>query len=659
MNVTWNRSWLIGLSFVAACTVEVIDRGGSESVADGEDDQFLTSDGKLDAAGIADGSVEACRVLRFSNTTDKKGFETIKLDARANKNILAYRAGPDAKANTADDRVFSTLAELDAIKYVGTTAFKKLLAAANVGELACSSTAIQLLSVSDWHGQLDPVSVPNVGNIGGAAALSTIFATARAANPNTLTLTAGDAFGATPPLSSFFEDEPSVLAMNLMGFDADSLGNHNFDAGLDHLESMVALADFPYLTANLSNVNDNITCEGEPSDKCTKAYQVFTVGGVKVAVIGLTNPDAASLSKPESLGTIKVTDPAGAARKSMALARVNGARVFVLLVHMGATGKGADGRPTGPLMDLANQLQGFDVILGDHTNVQVNEMVNGALVVENKSSGVTYAKVTLAFDDATQRVNARTAELLTPMADTVAPDAKIVDLLAPYRTELAKAFDGKIATTTGLFARGNNVERLAEMPIGDLVADSLRVHYGTQLGFTNGGGIRAPLPSSYQPLDKTLRRPDAGFAAGPPYDLVVGDVFAVLPFGNSAVTRTVSGKDLWAMMEHSVEALPAPNGWFGQISGFKFTFDSSKPAKGRVLSITLDDGTAVLADDVRYTLATSDFIADGGDGYTMLAGGDGVSREKMADVLLEHIKALAALDPKTGGRIVDVSHPTP
>jgi 5'-nucleotidase len=191
------------------------------------------------------------------------------------------------------------------------------------------------------------------------------------------------------------------------------------------------------------------------------------------------------------------------------------------------------------------------------------------------------------------------------------------------------------------------------VPIGNLVADALRLRYGTQLGYTNGGGIRAPLPSSYLPADMTLRRPAAGFAAGPPFDIVVGDVFAMLPFGNAVSTRTITGAQLWKMLEHSVEALPAANGWFGQISGFKFVFDSTRPAGSRVRSVTLDGGAAILADTSRYTLATSDFIALGGDGYIMLAGGDDVTREKMADVVLDHIKSLVTLDPKTEGRITD------
>jgi 5'-nucleotidase len=630
-------------SFLALFFPVVILGCGSEEEGelDGADDSFV-ADGKTDVAGIEDGSADACGVLQLASTASLDVLDDdVKLSSRAAANIVAHRGTTE---------IFDDLAELDAIKYVGPASFHRLLDYARGHGFTCTTVDVQVLSVSDWHGQLDPIAVPMVGNVGGAAALSTIFANERAANRRSVTLTAGDAFGATPPLASFFEERTAVLAMNLMKFTADGLGNHNFDRGLAHLQQMIDLAEHHFLAANLDGVDDEL--DG------VEPYHIFPVGGVRVAVIGVTNPDAEGLTKPGSFGAIHVTDPIIAALEARDAAAAEGAEVFILIAHMGATGLSGGTTPTGPLLDLARGVSGFDLILGDHTNAQVNTVVNGTPVVENKSSGATYARVRLSFDFASRSVSSHQADLVTPLADAVTADAAVVDLLAPYRQMLAAAFDGRIAETSGVFERGMNVERLREMPIGDLVADSLRLRYATQLGFTNGGGLRAPLPSSYTPQDTSLRRPAAGFAAGPPWDLVIGDVYTVLPFGNTAVTRDVTGTQLWAMLEHSVEALPAANGWFGQISGFRFTFDSSKPAGSRVVSVTLDGGAAIAKDGTVYTLATSDFIAAGGDGYTMLADGQGVSREKMAEILQAHIQSLGTLTPATEGRIVDVA-PTP
>lgn len=503
---------------------------------------------------------------------------------------------------------------------------------------------IQLLNVSDWHAQLDPITVVGQGEIGGAPALAAYWQAERAANPNTLTLTAGDAYGAAPPLSSFFDEQPAVLAMNAMGFDVDTFGNHNFDRGVAHLQQMIDLADFQYVSANLKNVEQNLTG--------VKPYQIFELGGVKVAVIGITNPEAPTLIKPGSLGTIEITDPVQAAQKARSDAKREGANVFVVITHMGVTGTDPlTGQPVGPLIDFASALGGFDVIVGDHTDIQYRGVINDALVFENRSKGLTYARTKLSVDPKTGTVLSKNVEFVTPFTAAVTPDPAVVSLLAPYRAQLAQVLDSKIAEATGVFPRGGNVERLGEVAIGNLVADALRVTYGTQLALTNGGGLRASLPSSYAPADKTLRRTSPGYAAGPPYDIVAGDILAVLPFGNVAVTRTVTGAQLHAILEHSVAVIPSANGRFAQISGFKFSYDSTKPAGSRLVSVTLSDGTPILADATVYTLATNDFTNAGGDGYTMLVDGQGVTRDVMANTVLEYVKSVGTITPTIEGRI--------
>lgn len=505
---------------------------------------------------------------------------------------------------------------------------------------------IQLLSVSDWHAQLDPITVGST-RVGGAAVLSSYFKAERAANPNTLTLTAGDAFGGSPPLSGFFDEEPAVRAMNLMGFDADTLGNHNFDRGLEHLQRMVDLAEFDYVSANLRNVEANLTG--------VAPYALYDVGGLKVAVIGITNPDAPSLTRAGSLGSIEVIDPAEAAMKARSAALKQGAQLFVAIAHLGVTAVDpATGQASGPLIDFAEQVGGFDAILGDHTNREFSGVINNALVVENQSNGVTYARSTLQVDPLNGRVISRSVQFVSPVASAVTPDPAVEEMLAPYRSQLAAVFDTKIGEAAGVFPRGSNVERVREVALGNLVADSMRLTYGTQLALTNGGGLRSPLPSGYLPADRSLRRTTSGYAAGPPYDLVVGDAFAVLPFGNEAVTRTITGAQLWAVLEHSVARMPAADGRFPQISGFRFTFDHRMPVGMRVISVALDDGTTISPDDTVYTFVTNDFLNGGGDGYTMLNDGHGVTREITADVLLEYIKSKGSITLTVEGRITNL-----
>jgi 5'-nucleotidase len=368
---------------------------------------------------------------------------------------------------------------------------------------------------------------------------------------------------------------------------------------------------------------------------------------------------------PGSFGTIVPIDPVKAALKARNAAKDAGANIVVVICHLGVTSFDLSGAPAGPLIDFAKAVNKngvkIDVIIGDHTDVQYQGIINGALVLENKSKGVTYARINLAVDAANKKIKSQSATFVVPVASAVTPDPAIVSMLEHYRTQLSQIFDTPIAVATALFPRGGtpSVERSGEAAIGDLVADSLRLRYGTQLALTNGGGIRAPLPSSYAPADTSLRRTAAPYVIGPPYDLVIGDVFAVLPFGNTVVTRTVTGTQLWAALENGVSQISAAtctgaDGRFPQISGFKFTFKCSNPVGSRVLSVSLTDDTPIPADGTTYTFATNNFVNAGGDFYAVFNDGQGVTRENMFDVTLAYIQGLGTITPTLDGRITKV-----
>lgn len=520
---------------------------------------------------------------------------------------------------------------------------------------ASSPVTIQILNISDWHAQLDPSN-----GVGGAAVLSTYFKQDRALNPNTLTLAAGDAFGASPPLSGFFNEEPGVRAMRLMGIDADTFGNHNFDRSVSHLSQMIQLAGanansvpgkaFSYVVANLGPIRPSAN---EPL-RDVRPYKIFKIGGVKIGVVGIINPEAPSLVFPGNFGSYGIFDPVTAANGAAVLARRAGAQVLIAITHLGVTGfDAATGQPLGPVIDFANSIQGYDIVFGDHTDVRYSGLHNGVLVVENRSKGLTYARINVTVDSGV--VISKSVQFVTPTATAVVPDQAIVDMLAPYRTQLAAAFDEKIGVATASFPRGNAFERSGESALGNLIADAIRLEYGMQLALTNGGGIRASLPSSYVPLAPGLSRTTA------PFDLVIGDIFTILPFGNTVVTRKVTGAQLWAALENGVSrtipnaggtACVGTDGRFPQISGFKFTYSCSAPAGLRVTSVSFPDGTPIPADGTQYDFATNDFVNLGGDSYTVLADGQGFTREVMADVFLAYIQAQGTVTPVLEGRII-------
>jgi 2',3'-cyclic-nucleotide 2'-phosphodiesterase (5'-nucleotidase family) len=539
---------------------------------------------------------------------------------------------------------------------------------------AGATVDIQLLNVSDWHGQLDPLN-----GVGGAAAISAYWQADRLANPNTLTLTAGDDFGATPPLSTFFNDVPAVLAQRMMGIQVGTFGNHNFDHGINHLQCMINIAaapndpnfapgtydtssgcpltaggpgaPFSYVSANLKDVKKNLT----GVDK----MKIFNVGGAKVAVIGITNPEAPTLVFPGSFGTIQVTDPVEAANRTREIARRAGADVVVAITHLGVTGfDSVTGAPFGPLIDFANAVEGFDVILGDHTDVQFSGVINGTLVYENKSKGVTYAKAKLTVDTANKKILSKSVTLVSPVANAVTPDAAIVSMLQPYRTAINPILGTVIGSSNVAISRadacGQSAGRTCESKVGDVTTDAMRTTYSTDFAITNSGGLR-----------DALTCPAAGGGGGfcpaatqPPYLITRGQVLSVLPFGNVVVTLQVNGAELKSMLERGVSAMPGVDGRFAQVSGLCFTYDISAAVGNRVTGAVRQagdgscTGAAVdLTAASTYTIAENDFMASGGDGYPNFFSRV-VTRDIMDQVLADYVTAASPLNPAIQGRIV-------
>ncbi len=514
---------------------------------------------------------------------------------------------------------------------------------------------LQFLTISDWHAQLDPLFVFGVGTFGGAAELSAYFDMERAANPNTVTLTAGDAYGGAPPLSGFFDEEPAVRAMRLMGFDVDTFGNHNFDQGVSHLQRMVTFAGAPaglepgdpfkYVSANLTNRDANLTG--------VEDYVILDRNGIKIAVIGITNPEAPSLVFPGNFGTMVPSDPIPAAQAARDAAEAAGADVFVALTHLGIT---TTGPAAGPIVDFANGVTGFDLILGDHTNVEFTDTVNGALIVENRSRGRTYARV-IVNANRSGEVFDSSVVFVEPVSADVTPDPEIVALLDPLRDELDVLLSGVIGRSTVAIPRsdecGQDSGRICESLVGDVVTDAMRDRYGTDFAIMNSGGLRA---------DLTCPDPDVvgDFCPAPDggdLEITDGSVLTVLPFGNNVVTLSVTGAELKEHLENGVSAMPGISGRFAQVSGLCFTYDIGMAAGSRVVSAVhqAGDGSCTgpavdLTAGTSYTLAENDFMSSGGDDYPDDIA-SAATREPLDQVTADYIAANTPISPAIGGRI--------
>ncbi len=524
---------------------------------------------------------------------------------------------------------------------------------------------ITILDISDYHGQLVPLSeaADSVGPsfaIGGAAFLKPWFDVYRAeATGGSITVAGGDSVGATPPISNFFGDIPTIELMNLMGFSADGLGNHNFDRGQTYLRNtLIPLASFPYLSANIVDPATGKT----PSE--WKPSWVFDFGGFKLGVVGYSNKDLTSLIFPGNLDPFVVTDPVAAVNAEAAKLRAKGIRAIVALGHEGATA-GTLTNPTGPLIDLADGIARsggrpiVDAVIGDHSDFQaLTVRPNGVLVVENRSKGIRFTRIRLVVDTVTKSVVYKTADFHKPWDVGVTPDPAIQARIDDLNAQLAPIFGTVIGNSTVFIPRtdacGNTAGRTCESLIGDIAADSMRDTYGTDFAITNSGGLRADLtcPTTDNPSDFCPPY------TPPPFPITRGQVLTVLPFGNVVATLTVNGAELKTYLENGVSAMPAANGKFPQVSGVCFTYDISAPAGSRVTGAVRQaaDGSCTgapidLTAASTYTLAINDFMAAGGDGYPVVT--PRITTQDFADeVLADHIAANTPVSPAIQGRIV-------
>ena len=517
---------------------------------------------------------------------------------------------------------------------------------------------VTILDISDYHGQLVPLteaadnvtgagSANPVFTIGGAAFLKPWFDVYRA-DGNSMTVAAGDSVGATPPISAFFGDTPTIELMNMMGFTADGLGNHNFDRGQAYLRNtLIPLAQFPYLSANVVDAAGKTPKEWSPS-------RVFNFDGVKLGLIGFTNEEAPTLVFPGSFDPFHVGNATAAVNAEAARLKADKIDTIVAIGHLGATA-GTPTSPTGPLVELADNVANVDAVIGDHTDFQVlTKRPNGVLLVENRSKGLRFTRVQLIVDTSSKSVVYMTANFHRPWDIGVTPDPAIQARINQLNEQLKPILGTQIGSATKAIPRadqcGRADGRLCESLVGNVTTDAMRTKYasiGVVFAITNSGGLRADLTC---PTTDNADDFCPAFTP-PPYPITRGQVLGVLPFGNIVVTLTVNGAELKTMLENGVSQMPAANGRFPQVSGLCFTYDIALPAGSRVTGAVRADAagncTATPVDLTAassYEIAENDFMANGGDSYPNFASRM-ATQDIMDQVLADHVTANSPLSP--------------
>ena len=525
---------------------------------------------------------------------------------------------------------------------------------------------LTILQISDYHGQLVPLSeaadnlaAPGTNPsfaIGGSAFLKPWFDVYRAeAKEGVLTLAGGDSVGATPPISSFFGDKPTIEIMNMMGITSDGLGNHNFDRGQTYLRTeLIPLAQFPFISANLVDPKTGKTPpEWQPS-------VTWNFEGFKFAIVGFSNEDLTTLIFPGNLDPFVVKPIVSTINGEIARLRKKGVKMVVAVGHEGAT-DGTFNNPTGPLINVADAVVGADAVLGDHTDFQtINTRPNGVLVAENRSKGIRFTRIRLVLDASTKSVIYKTADWHKPWDIGVTPDPDIQAKIDDLNAQLAPILGTVIGSSTRFIPRadacGQSAGRTCESLVGNVTTDSMRAKYsaiGVEFAITNSGGLRADLtcPTTDNPNDFCPPY------VPPPYPISRGQVLTVLPFGNVVVTLPLNGAELKTMLENGISRMPAVDGRFPQVSGLCFTYDIAAPAGSRVTGAVRQaaDGSCTgpaidLTAASNYKLAENDFMASGGDGYPFFTPRV-TTQDIMDQVLADYITASSPVAPAIQGRI--------
>jgi 5'-nucleotidase len=494
--------------------------------------------------------------------------------------------------------------------------------AAQLATVASSASikSVQVLQLSDLHGAIES-SASNIG----AAVLATAFANDRKNSAATITVSSGDNIGAAPPISTEFEEMPTIESMNLMKFDASTFGNHEHDRNLAHLQKVIGASDFQWVS---SNYGDTSLAELKSGTKAAKSYTIIERGGVKIGVVGSNTETTIEQVFP---GNLDYTDASGVKRTieiqagvdginaAIVAAKNDGADLVVAVLHQGWS-ENVGGVASGVLNDMVTKIKGAAAIYGGHSHQSFSASVPGklktyaTLVGQVVNSGQEYTRSQICVDTGSGKIIGSSIETIKKAAvAAVTADADTAALVKKYKDQMSSKLDVKIGQVSGTFPIDGTprVQRSGENPMGNFIADLLRAKYKTDFAITNGGGIRDSFPAKgYKPVDTTLVR--TGTDA---LDVTLGDALTVYPFGNQVATTVVTGENLWKALEIGVGGNYGSEGRFPQISGFKFTFDPTKAVGSRIVSVTTNDGADIAKDQTVYTLTTLDYIIYGGDGY--------------------------------------------
>jgi 5'-nucleotidase len=521
--------------------------------------------------------------------------------------------------------------------------------------------AVTILAINDFHGNLRPplggIAIADPKDVrkkvaipaGGAEHMATLVKGLRAKKKNSVFVAAGDLIGATPLLSALFHDEPTIESLSAMGLEITAVGNHEFDEGRDELLRMQnggchptagCVGSHPFTGAKFRYLAAS-TIDRRTGQTLLPAYEVKEFEGIPVAFIGLALKDTPNIVSPSGVAGLEFRDEAQTVNALVPQLRQRGIEAIVVLIHEGGFPTGGYNEClgiSGPIVNIVGKLdKAVDVVVSGHTHRAYRCVIDGRLVTSADKFGTIVTEIEIELDRNTRDVVSARADNLIVRTDVYAKDPEQTALISAYDELVKPLAERPVGTITATLSREEGPT--GESVLGDLITDAQLAATrspqdgGAVIAFTNSGGIRSSVPKS---ADGTV---------------TYADLFAAQPFGNSLVTVTLTGAQIKTLLEQQWLNQPKPR--ILQVSkGFAYTWDDKRqpgdfvPADG----ITLEDRPIDPA--ARYRVTVNSFLADGGDGFSVLKeGSDPHIGPFEVPALEDYFKANSPLSPRTPTRI--------
>ena len=515
---------------------------------------------------------------------------------------------------------------------------------------------LQILAINDFHGNI-ATSSSSFGGTGRADYLAANIQAAEAAAPgSSIFVSAGDLIGASPLISALFHDEPTIEAMNLLGLDLNAVGNHEFDEGAAELLRMqnggshpvdgdldgdpFGGADFQFLAANV--VHDATGRTVFP------AVAIRRFEAMPVAFIGMTLEGTPTIVTPSGVAGLTFKDEAETVNSLVPALQARGIQSIVVLLHEGGSSDGGQNDCgtglTGPIAEIVPQLDdAVDLVIAGHTNDEFICEIDGKWVTMADNRGRLFTDIDVQIDRRSKDMTVVAINNVANLQDGVTPDPAVTALIDKYDAASAPLANAVIGSITTDILRANNAA--GESALGDVIADvQLDATDDPGFGdavvaFMNPGGIRDDM------IFATISGTEL------PGEITFGEAFSVQPFGNSLVTMTLTGAQIYDLLEEQWLDQPFPR-ILQPSAGFTYTWDANEPDGAKVVAGSVEIGGVPVVEGTDYRVTVNSFLADGGDNFaTLVDGTDRLGGEVDIDALVSYFGANSPVAPGLQDRI--------